>query len=104
MDDYLSLEELQKEKNQIQRVLNNLNNVSQKALGLANGARANLINQKNEWNQKLSNVNKKIIELQNTDEKSNIEETANIENTNHIRKDTNGGLALLAIGALLIIS
>ena len=59
----MSLEELQKEKSSIERTLNNLNNVSQKALGLAQGARANLVNQKKEWSDKLAGVNEKINEL-----------------------------------------
>ena len=59
----MSLQQLESEKKTIVQTLANLNNVSQKALGRAPGARANLNNQINDFNSKLSVVNKKIFNL-----------------------------------------
>ena len=102
-----TLEELETQKSSFLSTLNILNNVSQKALGFAPNARENLAQQKTEFNKKLSDVNLKIIELeniqlQNTEPKANIEPTANIGN--QPTQNNNDLLLLLGLGGVLLLA
>ena len=110
----MSLEELKAEKKKIESVLYNLNNVSQKALGLAQGARENLTNQKNEWSDKLAGVNEKINELlprpeTRTESRDETTQTIN-DNTggimqtlaNAVKNPYVIGLGIVGIGAVVL--